>query len=280
MGELDLQMLDTAQPAAGPRDQDISSRPASETKTCCSPASMRSAPPCKRPAARAKNLATLAPEAVAALRDAGMFRLKLPTNWAAPKSIRSPKCWCWKGSPITTSRVAGARWSAPQVIAALGTFLPQAGLDRVFGQRQFPTAAISFFPGRPRGARQRRLPAQRPLAFQQRHPSLRMGPRRHRRRGHRAQNGGQPHGHLLGHADQGCHALRQLARCHRPERHRQLRLLGGKLLPARAFQLRLGFAQAAAAPRRGILSAAALQPTWRRSTAASRSAPRGVRSTS
>ena len=31
-------------------------------------------------------------------------------------------------------------------IASLGTFLPQAGLDRVFGGGVIPTAAISFFP--------------------------------------------------------------------------------------------------------------------------------------
>jgi alkylation response protein AidB-like acyl-CoA dehydrogenase len=31
-------------------------------------------------------------------------------------------------------------------IASLGAFLPQAGLDRVFGNGQIPTASISFFP--------------------------------------------------------------------------------------------------------------------------------------
>ena len=103
-------------------------------------------------------------------------------------------------------------------VASLGAFLPQAGLDQVFAQRHIPTAAISFFPAGRAVREKRRLSAQRPLALQQRHPSLRMGARRHRRRRHRAGEWRPAARHLLGYADQGCHPLRQLARRRRPAR--------------------------------------------------------------
>ena len=41
--------------------------------------------------AKSEELGTLAPEAVNALREAGLFRLKLARKWEAPRPILSPK---------------------------------------------------------------------------------------------------------------------------------------------------------------------------------------------
>jgi alkylation response protein AidB-like acyl-CoA dehydrogenase len=96
--------------------------------------------------ARSEELATLAPEAVQALRSAGLLRLKLPTVVGG-----------FEADPVTEmmvlERIAyhdfASGWCTmvgATGVAALGAFLPQAGLDRVFQQGHIPTAAISFFP--------------------------------------------------------------------------------------------------------------------------------------
>src|ERR1700730_15561297 len=98
------------------------------------------------PGGKSEELATLAPEAVEALRSAGMFRLKLPAVLGGAEldpvtemlvlerlgSYDFNSAWC------TMVDATGA--------AALGAFLPQAGLDRVFDKGHIPTASISFFP--------------------------------------------------------------------------------------------------------------------------------------
>jgi alkylation response protein AidB-like acyl-CoA dehydrogenase len=106
----------------------------------------RIAPVLRASGAKSEELATLAPEAVTALREAGLFQLKLPavTGGAEADPVTEmmvlealaypdfPSAWC---------TMVGATG-----VASLGAFLSQAGLDRVFGSGRIPTASISFFP--------------------------------------------------------------------------------------------------------------------------------------
>jgi alkylation response protein AidB-like acyl-CoA dehydrogenase len=95
---------------------------------------------------RSEELATLAPEAVTALREAGMFRLKLATQMGG-----------FDADPVTEIEVLASLayhdftsgWCTmvgTTAIASLGSFLPPSGLERVFAGGTVPTAAISFFP--------------------------------------------------------------------------------------------------------------------------------------
>ncbi len=106
----------------------------------------RIAPVLQASGPKSEEIATLAPEAVAALRESGFFRLKLP---AAVGGIEA--------DPVTEMLVLEALayhdftsgWCTmvgATAIASLGVFLSERGLDRVFGQGKIPTAAISFFP--------------------------------------------------------------------------------------------------------------------------------------
>src|SRR5215831_20631461 len=106
----------------------------------------RIAPILQASGAKSEELATLAPEAVAALRDAGLFKLKLPAVVGGAEA-----------DPVTEMRVLEeiayhdftSGWCTmvgATAVGSLGAFLPQAGLDRVFANGNIPTAAISFFP--------------------------------------------------------------------------------------------------------------------------------------
>src|SRR5262249_39997011 len=95
---------------------------------------------------KSEELATLAPEAVPALRAAGLSQLTLPAGVGGAEA-----------DPVTEMRVLEeiayhdftSGWCTmvgATAVGSLGAFLPQAGLDRVFANGQIPTAAISFFP--------------------------------------------------------------------------------------------------------------------------------------
>ncbi len=95
---------------------------------------------------RSEELGTLAPEAVQALRSAGLFTLKLPAAVGG-----------FEADPVTEMLVLEqiayhdftSGWCTmvgATGVASMGAFLPQAGLDKVFRNGQIPTAAISFFP--------------------------------------------------------------------------------------------------------------------------------------
>lgn len=106
----------------------------------------RIAPVLQASGPKSEEIATLAPEAVAALREGGFFRLKLPAAVGG-----------FEADPVTEMLVLEALayhdftsgWCTmvgATAIASLGVFLSERGLDRVFGQGKIPTAAISFFP--------------------------------------------------------------------------------------------------------------------------------------
>ena len=96
--------------------------------------------------ARSEELGTLAPEAVAALRDAGMFRLKLPATAGGAEADPLTEMQVLEGLAYHDLTSGWCTMVGATGIASLGTFLPQQGYDAVFAGGRIPTAAISFFP--------------------------------------------------------------------------------------------------------------------------------------
>ena len=96
--------------------------------------------------AKSEELGTLAPEAVAALREAGLFRLKLPATVGGAEADPITEMLVLEGLAYHDLTSGWCTMVGATGIASLGTFLPQAGLDTVFAGGQIPTAAISFFP--------------------------------------------------------------------------------------------------------------------------------------
>jgi alkylation response protein AidB-like acyl-CoA dehydrogenase len=95
---------------------------------------------------RSEELGTLAPEAVAALRDAGMFRLKLPATAGGAEADPLTEMLVLEGLAYHDLTSGWCTMVGATGIASLGTFLPQQGYDAVFAGGRIPTAAISFFP--------------------------------------------------------------------------------------------------------------------------------------
>ena len=96
--------------------------------------------------ARSEELTTLAPEAVKALREAGMFRLKLPALVGGAEADPLTEMLVLEAIAYHDFTSAWCAMVGTTGIASLGAFLPQAGLDLVFANGQIPTASISFFP--------------------------------------------------------------------------------------------------------------------------------------
>ena len=95
---------------------------------------------------KSEEIGTLAPEAVSALRDAGMFRLKLAAEMGGAEADPVTEMLVLEGLAYNDLASGWCTMVGATGIASLGTFLPQAGLDRVFAGGNIPTAAISFFP--------------------------------------------------------------------------------------------------------------------------------------
>jgi indole-3-acetate monooxygenase len=90
--------------------------------------------------------ATLAPEAVQSLRDAGMFRLKLPAVVGGAEADPITEMLVLEALAYHDFTSAWCTMVGATAVASLGAFLPQAGLDQVFSNGYIPTASISFFP--------------------------------------------------------------------------------------------------------------------------------------
>ncbi len=95
---------------------------------------------------KSEELGTLAPEAVSALRDTGMFRLKLAAVMGGAEADPVTEMLVLEGLAYNDFASGWCTMVGATGIASLGTFLPQAGLDRVFTNGHIPTASISFFP--------------------------------------------------------------------------------------------------------------------------------------
>jgi alkylation response protein AidB-like acyl-CoA dehydrogenase len=95
---------------------------------------------------KSEELGTLAPEAVSALRDGGMFRLKLAAEMGGAEADPVTEMLVLEGLAYHDFTSAWCTMVGTTGVASLGTFLPQAGLDQVFRNGHIPTASISFFP--------------------------------------------------------------------------------------------------------------------------------------
>jgi alkylation response protein AidB-like acyl-CoA dehydrogenase len=95
---------------------------------------------------RSEELGTLAPEAVNALRDAGMFRLKLPMVVGGAEADPVTEMLVLEELAYHDFTSGWCTMVGATGVASLGAFLNEAGLQQVFANNRIPTAAISFFP--------------------------------------------------------------------------------------------------------------------------------------
>jgi alkylation response protein AidB-like acyl-CoA dehydrogenase len=106
----------------------------------------RIAPILQASGGKSEEIATLAPEAVAALRDGGLFQLKLPAVVGGAEADPVTEMLVLEAIAYNDFTSAWCTMVGATAVGSLGAFLPQAGLDRVFAGGSIPTAAISFFP--------------------------------------------------------------------------------------------------------------------------------------
>jgi indole-3-acetate monooxygenase len=106
----------------------------------------RIAPILQASGGKSEEIATLAPEAVAALRDGGLFQLKLPAVMGGAEADPVTEMLVLEAIAYNDFTSAWCTMVGATAVGSLGAFLPQAGLDRVFAGGHIPTAAISFFP--------------------------------------------------------------------------------------------------------------------------------------
>ncbi len=95
---------------------------------------------------RSEELGTLAPAAVKALRESGMFRLKLANEMGGAEADPVTEMLVLENLAYHDFTSAWCTMVGATAIASLGTFLTPAGLAQVFKDDTIPTASISFFP--------------------------------------------------------------------------------------------------------------------------------------
>jgi indole-3-acetate monooxygenase len=93
-----------------------------------------------------EELGTLAPEAVKALRENGMFRLKLCAEMGGAEADPVTEMLVLEGLAYNDFTSGWCTMVGATGIASLGTFLTESGLNKVFADGHIPTASISFFP--------------------------------------------------------------------------------------------------------------------------------------
>jgi alkylation response protein AidB-like acyl-CoA dehydrogenase len=95
---------------------------------------------------KSEEIGTLAPEAVKALREAGMFRLKLPHELGGAEADPVTEMLVLENLAYHDLTSGWCTMVGATGIASLGMFLPPSGLAKVFKDGVIPTASISFFP--------------------------------------------------------------------------------------------------------------------------------------
>jgi len=95
---------------------------------------------------RSEEFGTLAPEAVKALRDSGMFRLKLASEMGGAEADPVTEMLVLENLAYHDMTSGWCTMVGATAIASLGTFLTPSGLAKVFKGDTIPTASISFFP--------------------------------------------------------------------------------------------------------------------------------------
>jgi len=95
---------------------------------------------------KSEELTTLAPEAVQALRDTGMFQLKLAAIVGGAEADPVTEMEVLEALSYHDFTSAWCTMVGATAVASLAAFLPEAGFKQIFGNGQIPTASISFFP--------------------------------------------------------------------------------------------------------------------------------------
>ena len=106
----------------------------------------RIGPTLRESGAKSEELGKLAPEAVNAIREAGLFRLKLTAEMGGAEADPITEMMVLERLAYHDLTSGWCTMVGATGIASLGTFLPEAGLARVFKDGNIPTASISFFP--------------------------------------------------------------------------------------------------------------------------------------
>jgi alkylation response protein AidB-like acyl-CoA dehydrogenase len=95
---------------------------------------------------KSEELGTLAPEAVEALREGGMFRLKLAHEMGGAEADPVTEMLVLENLAYHDFTSGWCTMVGATGVASLGTFLPPSGIAKVFKDGAIPTASISFFP--------------------------------------------------------------------------------------------------------------------------------------
>ncbi|MBT3883906.1 MAG: hypothetical protein HOF70_03915 [Rhodospirillaceae bacterium] len=95
---------------------------------------------------KSEELATLAPESVTALRESGIFRLKLPAELGGAEADHLTEMLVLEELAYHDFTSGWCTMVGATAVASLGAFLPQSGLEKVFKDGAIPTGSISFFP--------------------------------------------------------------------------------------------------------------------------------------
>ncbi len=104
------------------------------------------APTLRASGPKSEELGTLAPEAVQALRDNGLFRLKLCAELGGAEADPLTEMLVLERIAYHDFTSGWCTMVGATSIAGLGGFLTPAGLSQVFKNGEVPTASISVFP--------------------------------------------------------------------------------------------------------------------------------------
>lgn len=104
------------------------------------------APTLRASGGKSEELGTLAPEAVKALRDGGLFRLKLCAELGGAEADPLTEMLVLENLAYHDFTSAWCTMVGATSLSALGMFLSPAALARVFKDGHVPTASISVFP--------------------------------------------------------------------------------------------------------------------------------------
>src|SRR5215469_9580820 len=96
------------------------------------------APVLQASSAKSEELGTLAPDAVAALRNAGIFKLKLCADMGGAEADPVTEMMVLEQLAYNDLTSGWCTMVGATAIASLGTFLPQSGLDKVFVNGRVP----------------------------------------------------------------------------------------------------------------------------------------------
>ena len=122
----------------------------------------------------AEEARTLPDASVAALREAGLFRLKLPAELGGAEADPVTQLEVIEAVTRINPSAGWCMFIGAAIAGMAGAFLPDETVASVFPHGRVPNHG-GWLDARPSRGRARRLPCHRPLVVGQRHPSCRMG---------------------------------------------------------------------------------------------------------